>query len=116
MTKNTTASKIWTKTEIETLLTQNDQAIFRGVIAIFNKQTESEKKATDTIVKNGVGFSGGDGKVGTFHGKYLVSFGGKTAYAQGTILKYWKQISLKTGKMKIMKYSSQLTKIANKEI
>lgn len=113
--KMSNQAKIWGKEEISNLLKTSDTAILRGVIAIYNKQTRSEKEMNATIVDNGVGFSGGDGMIGTFHGNYIAKWGIERAYVKEKILPYWKQLNAK-GKMRIEKYAGQLAKIANKEI
>lgn len=114
-TRMSNQAKVWDKEEISNLLKTSDTAIIRGVIAIFNKQTASEKEANATIVHNHVGFSGGDGMIGTFHGNYISKWGIEREYVKEKILPYWKQINAK-GKMRIEKYAGQLAKIANKEI
>lgn len=48
---------------IKTKIVTNDQWLFRSIIAIFNKQTESEKNILHTYEKNKVGFSGVDGEI-----------------------------------------------------
>lgn len=108
-------AKIWTKEEICAMLNSSDKAIVRAVIALYNKQTNQEKEENATIVHNSVGFSGGDGMIGTFHGNYIKKYGIERGYVREKIIPYWKQLNPK-GKMRIEKYAGQLTKIANKEI
>lgn len=108
-------AKTWNKEEIESLLEAKDEAILRAVVAIYKKQTDDEKDRKHTIDKNGIGFTGCDGRTGTFHGEYLTKWEWNRPYVQTKILPYWKRFN-KKGKMKICKYATQLTKIANREI
>ena len=97
-------SKKWTKDEIKRLLETNNVAVLRGMLRIYDLQTNDEKAVDETKYNNGIGFNGVDGyimsKFSTFYNerKYLTE----------------KQFNM--AKKKIMKYAGQLTKIANNEI
>ena len=96
--------KTWTKEEIKTLLETNDIAVLRGWIRIYELQTEDEKLSENTYYNNGVGFSGWDGKI---------------LCSMMENFKKWETLSPKQFsviKKAMLKYSGQLTKIANGEV
>jgi len=94
------ANKTWTKEEIKTLLEQNDRAVERGLVAIYNRQTEDEQFAQTTSHHNGRGFNGID-----------ASFGSKLAEV---VLKGWhlspKQVAC--ARRILRKYAGQLLAVA----
>ena len=96
--------KVWTKDEIKGLIESRDDAVVRGMLRIYDLQTESEKVFADTHAHNGVGFSGGDGEI-------MSSF--VELYNKTNFLSY-KQ--MKIARKKMLKYAGQLTKISNKEL
>lgn len=99
--------RIWKKEEIkEKLLSGDRNWIERGVIAIFNKQTEDEKIVEATNRKNGIGFTGADAHIMSSFAKWLL----KNENNHLTV----KQFAI--AKKKIVKYAGQLTKIANGKI
>lgn len=93
--------KIWKKEEIKTMLQTNDNAVLRGIVVIYNLQTEYEKKVGETIEHNGVGFSGFDAEFMSSLAKFILSRG------------YLTDKQLEYGRRKIMKYAGQLAKVAN---
>lgn len=109
--------KIWTREEIESILSRSDTAVLRAIIAIYEKQTADEQYAKSTRDVNRVGFSGPDVSRGSFHAEYLIKFPDwSSPYVKEKILPHWKEIS-KNNKMRIMKYAKQLANIAtNKAI
>ena len=48
--------KVWTKEEIRDNLIKNDNWVYRGVVAIYDKQTFDEQAVGETKHHNGVGF------------------------------------------------------------
>ena len=95
---------MWTKDKIRENLQKSDHWVERAVLAIYEKQTNDEKKIEDTKLRNGVGFNAADARRLTYYAKYLGS--GKNLTGKH------KEIA----RNKILKYSNQLTKIANGEI
>lgn len=89
--------------QIKDLLKNNDKAVERAIVAIFNRQTESEKTTESTVEKNGVGFNGFDAKFFSSLAQQIQS--GRTLSA--------KQISF--ARKGILKYSKQLASIANEK-
>lgn len=99
--------KTWKKNEIKEKLESGDRTwIERSVIAIFNKQTETEKAFETTNRNNGVGFTGSDAKIMSSFAKQLLK--SKERHLSD------KQMVI--AKRKILKYAGQLAKIANGKI
>ncbi len=93
--------KKWKKDEIKLLLETNDKAVIRGLIRIYERQTEDERKAYNTRYENGIGFNGSDAPILS----KLAAFYLKNGYLS------LKQLQLVRKKM--LKYSGQLAAIAN---
>ena len=89
---------------IKVKIVNNDEWLFRGIVAIFNKQTATEKNALHTIENNKVGFSGCDGEI-------------MSSFAQQIIKKNRLSDKQKLVAKKCMvKYSGQLLKIIKGQI
>jgi hypothetical protein len=94
---------IWTKSKIVNLLANNDRAVERAVIVIFNNQEEDEQIMESTHKANGVGFTAFDADILSSFAKQINK--GRTLSA--------KQLEIarkpdKHGNMKIAKYWRQL--------
>lgn len=96
--------KIWTRTEIVQLLSNNNVAVERAMTAIWNHQTSSEKSESNTKVNNGVGFSASTVNSGSYYAKWVNS--GKRL--SGKHLERARKIAIH--------HSGQLTLIANGKI
>ena len=59
--------------QIIALLDRNDYAVERAILAIFQRQTESEQESSSTIHRNGQGFSGAHASLGTYYAKWILS-------------------------------------------
>ena len=93
--------KTYTKNEIKQLLITSDKAVVRGLVAIFQLQTQNEQYSDSTSELNGVGFNGLDAKFGCSLAKQILS---------------QRSLSLKqieAGRKLILKYAGQLMRIAN---
>lgn len=97
------------KEYIQKLVTTNDRALYRAILAIYKNQTMSERNIQATTEHNGVGFTGVDGafmsslaeqilKRKALSEKQLVS-------ARKIMPKYWKQLMF-VSKEKIMSKDS----------
>jgi len=95
------AAKVWTRSEIEGLIKDNDLAVERGIVAIFNRQTGDEKQDGTVNHHNRQGFSGNNSKRGTYYAKWLLS----GRHLNGTHLQKARRICLH--------HAGQLTNIAN---
>lgn len=81
-----------------------DRAVMKAIIAIYNRQTEDEKKAEDTKHHNGVGFSSADARLGTYYARHLL--GGKALTGK----------HLERARTMAMKYRGQLVDIATETL
>lgn len=97
----TTAVKKWKKEEIQHKLETNNKWLIKGLLAIYNKQTQDEKSAEVTKHDNGVGFGGADGNILTNRAKFYIERGFLT------------EAQLKYVRKAMKKYAGQLAKIAN---
>lgn len=98
------SDKEWTREEIEANLQKYDKWVERAIVAIYNKQTESEKRVKGANRRNGVGFSKADAGFLTDLAESYKEYGGLT------------DAQIKYGREAIMKYAGQLEMIANDEI
>lgn len=105
-------TKLVTKQSLLTLLTTSDpqrqiRVIGRALVALFNRQTETEKSVNDTTEDNARGFSGADAKRGSLTAKYFLK--------HGTLLEWQRAMWLKPtrgGFPRICKYHKQLNEVA----
>lgn len=96
-----TTIKKWKKDEIRAKLETNDVWLFKGLVAIFNKQTADEQDSGVTCHENGMGFTGADAEFMTsLANQYLVC---------GSLSKRQTEVVRK----RMLKYAGQLAKIAN---
>ena len=96
--------KQWTKEEIKENIVKDDKWMERGLVAIFNKQTADEQSSERTKHHNNVGFNKIDSYIMSSFAKFLIT--------SGFLTPKQKVIARK----KLLKYSSQLSRIANGEI
>ena len=93
--------KKWTKAEVAFKLETNDQWLFRGLTAIYARQTADERNDGVTKHENGVGFSGVDSSFLSNAAKFYQDAGFLTAKHKASVRKA------------MGKYAGQLAKIAN---
>ena len=93
--------KKWTKKQIKARLMVNNDWVERGIVAIYNKQTEEEKEIEDTFKLNGVGFSSAHVRLGSYLARWIL----KGNHLSGTFIE--------KGRSLILHYTDQLTNIAN---
>lgn len=86
----------WTVESIVTLLQSNDRAVERGILAIYNRQTQDEKSTDTTRHTNNVGFSGADASRGSYYARWIMSgrhlTGEHLSKARAIALKYRGQL------------------------
>ncbi len=87
---------MWTKESIQHLLNTNDLAVERAIVAIYDKQTQDEKRDSETKHHNAVGFRKNHDHTGSFFACI--------------ILKGWKQPN---GKKRVHLNSIKLAKARN---
>ncbi len=102
--EETQPAKTWSKTDVRELLTKNDFAVKRAIIALYSLQTESEKSQHTTKEHNKKGFNSADADFLSSLAEQLVKSGTLSA----------KQLA--SGRKAVMKYSGQLSRIANGEL
>ena len=105
--------KVWNKEEIKENLLHKNEWVYRGVLAIYEKQTFDEQVNERTEHHNGVGFNGIDGDIMSSFAKQIIKWNG-TKYQKFPESLSQKQTAI--ARKKIVKYSGQLAKIANKEL
>lgn len=96
--------KYWTEAEIKENLRKYDKWVERAIVAIYNQQTESEKRVKGTNRHNGVGFNKVDAGFLSDLAESYKEYGGLT------------EAQIDAGRDAILKYSGQLAMIANGEI
>lgn len=94
----------WTKEKIRELIENNPRAVTRGIVAIYNLQTQEEKLGRHAKVGNGLGFS-------QYDAGFLSSLAQQLIAGQTLSRKQFD-----AGRRAIKKYAGQLAKIANGEI
>lgn len=106
---DTIKRKIWTKEDIKGLLLRNDKAVWKGLLAIYQRQTADEQLQNETCHNNGIGFNGVDAGI-------LSSFAQQVNTYDPLVSKYKTPLSKKQidlARKKMIKYSGQLAEIAN---
>lgn len=64
-------NKVWTEETITALLSSNNKAVERAILAIYNRQTQDEKACQTTRHSNSVGFSGADAATGSYYAQWV---------------------------------------------
>ena len=95
--------KVWTMDDIKRLLQTNDTMLYRSLKILYGYQTADEKSTKDTINENGVGFNSVDAQFLSSCAEFLIKNGFLTIKQKAVVRK------------RIIKYTKQLTKIANKD-
>jgi hypothetical protein len=103
---------IVTRTSLQTMIDQADDikvqhVIGRALVALFQRQTESEKSTNDTHNENDIGFSGADAKSGSLTAKYYL----KHKKLEQWQIEKWTKRS-KNGYARLTKYHKQLNDVA----
>jgi hypothetical protein len=63
----------YTKESIRNLLSNNDRAVERAMVAIFNYQTADEQSTQHTRHNNNVGFTSWAAKKGSYYAKWVLN-------------------------------------------
>lgn len=95
---------MWNEARIVELLSTNNLAVERAMVAIYHLQTADERAMGQTSRMNGVGFSGAHARRGTYYAKWVLS--GKRL--SGKHLEAARKMSLS--------YRKQLLMLANGEL
>lgn len=92
-----------TREGITALLLENDRAVERALIVLFDRQTNAEKIECETRVHNGIGFTAADAHWGTINAKSILAGQRLTPFQ----LSCWRKRNVR-GVPKIAKYWRQL--------
>lgn len=107
---NEQAPKVWTKEEIKLKLTNNDAWLYRGILAIYARQTAQEQSQDVTAVDNGIGFSGSDAFILSRFAKQLLDMKARNRSP------FLTEKQLLIARKKMPKYAGQLVKIIQGKI
>lgn len=94
--------KSWTKAEIKQLLESSDKAVERAILAIYGMQTNQERMAWSSIVKNGVGFNSHD-----------AAYFSKLAKVLQKPRAHLMKDDIHRARPRMLKYARQLKEVAN---
>lgn len=88
--------EVWDREAVNRLLSSNDKAVTRAVLAVYRNQTESEKATKHTTESNSVGFTSVDAEILTNFAEFYQQTGFLTpkqlAIARNKMKKYWRQL------------------------
>ncbi len=104
MQNSVAVAKVWTEDEIRNLLLTNDIMLMRSLMKLYDLQTQDEQEQGRTKHLNGVGFNGADSRFMSSVAQFLIRRNFLTN----------KQIACV--RRRIMKYTGQITRIANNQI
>jgi hypothetical protein len=97
-----------TRESLVALLERKPEVVVgRALVALFRKQTDSEKVGNQAEQDNGVGFSGADARSGSITAKYYLKHGKLLDWQ----VEQWTK-SAKNGYPRLCKYVKQLNAIA----
>jgi len=65
--------KLWTREEIETMIQNQDAAVERAMVAIWERQTADEQETQGTRHHNGRGFAAWSARSGTYYANWVRS-------------------------------------------
>lgn len=90
------APDVWTRSKVQALISTNDKAVIRALLAVYAKQTEAEKQSDHTHCENGVGFSKFDAELLTSFAKQYNRAGflseKQMSIARRKMASYWRQL------------------------
>ena len=101
---------LWNEAKIEKLLRDNDRAVERAIVAIYDRQTQDEKASSDTKHNNARGFRANHASKGSYYARWVLGGRRLTGLhldnARKIALHYRKQLceianARETGKTKI---------------
>jgi len=92
---------VWTKDKIQNLLATSDKAVERACIAIYDRQTQDEKRSSITNHDNTIGFTGAHASKGSYYARWCLSG------------RHLNGIHLVKARSMMMHYHRQLCEIAN---
>lgn len=94
---------MWNSESMKEYLRNNNQAVLKAIIVLYNRQTELEKEFKESNVVNGIGFNCKDSWFLSNLARQLIQF------RKISKNDFWR------ARWRILKYSQQLADIANKK-
>lgn len=94
---------VWTKEAIKEKMIADDRWTIRGLVAIYNRQTDDEKNDGLTKHENGIGFNGVDSAILSDMARQYVE------------RKFLTNRQIVIVRKKMLKYAGQLANIANEQ-
>ena len=93
--------KVWSEEQIKWYIENSNQILYKALMLLYDNQTDSEKETGNTSESNGIGFN-------AYDAPFLCAMA--RSYLQyGHLTKGQRNLTVP----KILKYSKQLTRIAN---
>lgn len=92
------------------LLKNNDRAIMRALVVLYERQTQDEQTEMETINRNGRGFRPCHAYMGSAHAQWFL----KTNMMTAKQIAYWRK-PMKNGQMRIEIYAGQLLMVAQQK-
>ena len=93
----------WSPEKIKSALKANDRQLCRAIIAIYDLQTQDEKRWSDTCESNGVGFNSADAEILSSFALFYTKTGFLTS------------AQIKLARKKMSKYAGQLSELVYKK-
>ena len=88
--------RLWSKESLQELLRTNDEAVYKAMMKIYDRQTRDEQEAKQTEDWNSVGFTGVDAEIMSSFTESYKKWGKLTpkqmVIARKKMVKYWKQL------------------------
>jgi len=104
----------YSKDQILNMIDNRDDAVYRGLVAIYERQTADEQSTESTNHLNGVGFNGRDARFGSSLAKQIIGWN-NTPPARRTYRYPLSRTQLEKGRNLLRKYAGQLARIANEK-
>lgn len=93
--------KVWEKAKIRNILIRSNEAVEKGIVAIFERQTADEQRAQTARYNNSIGFSAAHASRGSYYAKWVK--GGRKLSGNHVL----------EGRKLILHYVRQLVEISN---
>ncbi len=103
--------KKWTEGEVVALLEGSDLAVERALVALYDRQTQDEKRDSDTRHDNRRGFSAAHASTGSYYARLVLKGWGQDGHRKNTHLYASK---LAKARSMVLRYRHQLVQVANK--
>lgn len=107
------STKYWHEDQIKALLQRSDRAVERALLALLERQTQTEKQTESTLVRNSEGFLPGDA---TYMTAWAEQVRRGEKLSRGQLRHLRAGTNKKPDRPRIGKYSRQLCEIANERL